>query len=191
MAPVPHAPDQILVAVRDTTAFLRVRQRGSFKVSTPLKQFGQNAIEHGVHRFVFDMQDCIGMDSTFMGVLAGLAFRLQEVPDSGLWMIDLNSRTRGLLATLGLDRLVHAYIHGAMPPELQPLVEDLRVLEALPEDDSTRLDTAEMMLEAHRNLVELSPENLPRFKDVLTFLREDVEKASGPSATDDPEDSSA
>ena len=30
------------------------------------------------------------------------------------------------------------------------------------------------MLEAHENLVALSPENLPKFKDVLTFLREDL-----------------
>jgi hypothetical protein len=32
-------------------------------------------------------------------------------------------------------------------------------------------------LEAHENLVQVSPENLPRFKDVLTFLREDIKKA--------------
>ena len=37
-------------------------------------------------------------------------------------------------------------------------------------------DVAETILEAHENLVELSPENLPKFKDVLTFIREDLKK---------------
>ena len=56
-------------------------------------------------------------------------------------------------------------------------------------ENSTRV-TAETMLEAHENLVKLSPENLPKFKDVLTFLREDLkatqhdgQKPKSPSGT--------
>jgi hypothetical protein len=36
------------------------------------------------------------------------------------------------------------------------------------------------MLEAHENLVRLSPENLPKFKDVLAFLREDLKRPDSP-----------
>jgi hypothetical protein len=34
------------------------------------------------------------------------------------------------------------------------------------------------MLEAHEKLVEICPDNLPKFKDVLTYLRDDIKKQS-------------
>ena len=96
--------------------------------------------------------------------------------DAGITLIELTPRTQGLLATLGLDRAVKVYASGSSPAELTDLFKSMDDLQALPEDDGDRRQTAEMMLEAHENLVQLTEENLPRFKDVLTFLQEDVNK---------------
>jgi len=177
MAPAEQPGDKLLVAIAKDTAFVRVQGRGSFKVSTAMKEFVAAAIERGCQRMILDMAECIGMDSTFMGVLAGLAVRLKAQADGRIIMLNLSLRTRGLLATLGLDQVIEPYMAGGTPEPLQALFpvtgEKLTSLDTL--EGSSRA-TAETMLEAHEDLVRLAPDNLPKFKDVLTFLREDLKR---------------
>lgn len=164
-----------MVAMQDEMAFVHVYGRGSFKISTNLKQFGVAAIEARCRYLVLDMADCMGMDSTFMGVLAGLAFRLKQRNQGEVLLINLSPRTSGLLTTLGLDQVVKPYLAGSAPPELAELVEN-PVTQPVESAEESRLNTARMMLEAHEDLVRLREDNLPKFKDVLTFLREDLRR---------------
>ncbi len=174
--------DRVWVTLHKELALVRVDGRGSFKVSTAIKEFGQAALQAGATTAVLDMGRCIGMDSTFMGVLAGWATRLRQRPGGRLVLINLTPRTRSLVATLGLDQIVQAYEAGPLPDDLRPvaaLAEGLSVLESKGE---TQARTTETMIEAHENLVQLSSDNLPRFKDVLIYLREDLQKKTGASA---------
>lgn len=176
-----HAPDRLLVAIVHQHAFVRVQGRGSFKVSTALKQFALGAFDEGAQALVLDMAECVGMDSTFMGILAGLSTRLKQKDGGTLYLINLTERTRGLLATLGLDRLVVPCMAGETPAELAEVLTRFRHLAALDTTAPSQQVTAETMLEAHEKLVELAPENLPKFKDVLTYLREDLKKVRTPT----------
>lgn len=169
------SPDRALVAVAGRNAFVRVEGRGSFKISSSLKQFADACIEQEVCRVLLDMAACIGMDSTFMGVIAGVATRLKRANEGVVILYNLTPRTRGLLATLGLDQLVQAYEAGATPPELAQAGAGEESLTPL-DTSASQLDTARTMLEAHEKLCEVNPDNLPKFKDVLTYLREDVQK---------------
>lgn len=161
--------DHIYVAVVDKTGFARIHGRGSFKISASLKEFGAALLEKNINRMVVDLQDCIGMDSTFMGVTAGLCGRFHREADGKVVMINASDKIRRLMSTLGLDRLTDA-----------PTEEDTQ----LPEEQTSELDikpqtpleSAETMLEAHETLVEAHPENQPRFQDVLDYLREDIRR---------------
>jgi anti-sigma B factor antagonist len=168
--------DKVWVALHKQTALIRVDGRGSFKVSTALKEFGLSALQAGCQTAVLDMSRCIGMDSTFMGVLAGLASRLKQRNGGTMVLLNLAPRTRGLVATLGLDQVVQAYEPGQTPDALKGVAALSEGLSALQGGAENRLDTTRTMIEAHENLVDLSPENLPRFKDVLTYLREDLNR---------------
>ncbi len=172
-----RSADQLKVAIHDDVAYVRLLNRGSFKVSKAMKQFGLSAIERGLDTIVVDLSDCVGMDSTFMGVMAGLAFRMNKENQGRLYMVNLSPRTRGLLSTLGLDQLVDTHMAGSTPPQFEAVLAVGDKLQELNAEESSRRETAEMMLEAHEDLVDVTPENLPRFKDVLTFLREDIKKA--------------
>ena len=175
----PEQPvDKLLVAVLKDAAYVSVQGRGSFKISAAMKEFAAAAIAQGARRLVLDMADCVGMDSTFMGVLAGLAARLKSQTGGKIVMVNLSLRTRGLLTTLGLDQVIEPYMAGATPDALKPFVSDRGNLASLDTREKSQLATAETMLEAHEDLVRLSPENLPKFKDVLTFLREDLKKTA-------------
>lgn len=172
-------PDALNVALLDDMALVQVKQRGSFKVSSALKEFGQAAMNRDITRFVFDMSECVSMDSTFMGVIAGLALRLRNRGEGEIIMVELSPRTRGLLSTLGLDQVVSPHTAGATPEPIRHAIDHCRRLDSLPGEAADQQETASTMLQAHESLVELSPENYPRFKDVLTFLREDLKDASG------------
>jgi anti-sigma B factor antagonist len=176
MSPVEQSLDKLLVAVHNSTGYVHVQGRGSFKVSTALKQFGTAAIDNHCHRIILDMAECIGMDSTFMGVLAGLAFHIRKTSGGEIILINLSQRTRGLLGTLGLDQIIKPYMAGSVPDELKKEAELVDRMYALETGEPTNRSTAETMLEAHETLIELSPDNLPKFKDVLTFLRQDLKK---------------
>jgi hypothetical protein len=66
-----------------------------------------------------------------------------------------------------------------VPEAVQGLFPDSKAFTEIQQEGDNRKTTAETMLEAHEDLVRVSPENLPKFKDVLTFLREDLEQEGG------------
>ena len=178
MPDVEHRDGALSVAIHKGIGLVRVSGRGTFKVGSALKHFGMAAIDGKCSCILFDMSECVGMDSTFMGVLAGLGAELRRRSSGDIILVNLSEKTRGLMATLGLDQIVKAYMAGTEPKDIGALCPGDDVLDILAIGQESREDTARTMLEAHENLVEVSSENYPRFKDVLTFLREDVEKAA-------------
>ena len=162
--------DDLQAAIVDDKVFIRVTGRGSFKVSATLKQFvAEITSKQPVSAVVLDLSECIGMDSTFMGVLAGLSGRLKQNRQV-LELINLSDKNTELLATLGVDQVIAHYSHGH-GHELPG-----RLTQSLPTTSATKKDLAETALQAHETLVELSEENRPRFKRVIEYLKADVDR---------------
>jgi len=162
--------DDLQAAFAADNLFIRVVGRGSFKIATPMKQFiAEDCDKHSIHTVVIDLAECIGMDSTFMGVLAGLSGRLKST-DHALELINLSDKNANLLATLGVDQVLafYSHAHGHDVPEPEA--------ESLPTDQASKKEMAETALEAHENLVQISEENQPRFKRVIELLKEDVDR---------------
>ncbi len=179
MAVEQPATDKILVALAKDSAFVKVSGRGSFKVSTPLKEFGIAAMGMNVKRILFDMSACIGMDSTFMGTIAGLALRLRKKRSDGkVILFNLSPKTDELLKTLGLDQIILPYLAGDTPAEVTSLLERDNGYETLIRRPETEIETTETMLDAHERLVDIAPENMSKFRDVLDFLREDLRRGT-------------
>lgn len=145
--------------------------KGSFLNSSGLKEFAREMVNRGHREFVVDLRHCPVMDSTFMGTLAGIALRLREIGQGNLNVTNLNERNSDLLRNLGLDQLFSIDLRGIKPPEA---VEKSQSLES-PSPSSDRVAQAQTMLEAHEALVEAVPENLTKFKDVLDYLKQDLD----------------
>jgi len=165
----PPAADQMLVAVSDTDAYVRIVGRGSFKIAPALQQFGRRIMDQGARRLTFDLAACVNLDSTIMGVIAGLASRLKQQGGDGVRVARCPPRIEQLLSTLGLDRVVQI-----LPPD----ADALPAAEAapLPAGGAGHRETAETMLQAHEELTRLDPQNDARFRDVLQYLREELSK---------------
>lgn len=126
-------------------------------------------INRGHREFVVDLRDCPVMDSTFMGTLAGIALRLREIGQGTLHVTNLNERNGDLLRNLGLDQLFVVDLCGISPEGANQTVKPINS-DAGPDREAQ----AQTMLEAHEALVEASPENLTKFKDVLEYLKQDL-----------------
>lgn len=160
----------ILVGCTNKVVWIRVEGKGSFLNSAGLKEFARAMINRGHREFVIDLRNCPVMDSTFMGTLAGIALRLREIGQGSLHVTNLNERNGDLLRNLGLDQLFAIDLCGITPPaEIPAEAQSLN-----PANGPDRTAQAQTMLEAHEALVEASPENLTKFKDVLEYLKQDL-----------------
>jgi len=159
----------VLVGCIERTVWVKVEGRGNFQNSAGLKEFVKQMIQRGYRDFVVDLRDCEQMDSTFMGTLAGVALRLREIGQGGLRVVNANERNAGLLSSLGLDQLftVENVVVGReiVPQEIAPLQQ----IPGLGTDERKQV-----VLDAHEALAEADAANATKFKDVLEFLRQEL-----------------
>lgn len=181
---------KILVARSADLGLVKVVGRGSFQNSSCFKAFYLQLLKDGVRRFVVDLGACTYLDSTFLGILLGLGLKLKEVESGRLNILNATPRNLELLRNLGLDRLIH--IQGADQASssgtngtasgttnLNGVKEDQ--FKEMPCPVPTRAEAAPTILEAHEALMEFDPRNVPKFKDVVEFLREDLGQPSAKS----------
>jgi len=174
MSTPPPPEDGIDVAVTSEFSVARVRGRGSFKTSGALKRFISSTAERSANPVLIDFQDCIGLDSTFMGVMAGLSFKLKQLERPRLQLVNLSERNNKLIHVLGLHHLVDISANGVLPGAYSEFLAGGGPLDRLERPEEDRKDTARLMLEAHQTLVDISEDNRPKFQDVLTYLREEL-----------------
>ena len=172
----------IVVGIADNRVFVKVEGKGTHLISHPLTRFTSEVINRGFDEFIVDLADCSSMDSTFLGVIAGIGLRL--MPANGhVHLANLNARCREVVASLGIDRLStvdFCDLRATAPngdaetqsAELQPLATP----QSVQGDTEAKASHAEMMIEAHRTLMQIDPRNVPKFKDCVRFLAEDLEK---------------
>ena len=155
---------EILVSCADRIVWVRVEGKGSSTNSTALRDFAKEMIRRGAREFIVDLCNCPVMDSTFMGTLAGISLRLRELGEGYLSVINPNKRNAESLCSLGLDQLFNVSVsttkQGGQALTI-PLKED-------------RTARAKTMLEAHEALIKTAPENLPKFKNVIQYLEEEL-----------------
>jgi anti-sigma B factor antagonist len=162
--------DELQAAISGEILFVRIQGRGSFKIAAPMKQFiAEITHKKSITLVAIDLKNCIGMDSTFMGVLAGLSGRLKS-ENVSLELINLSEKNQKLLTTLGVDKVLSFYKND------NGLEASEQKTESLPTDTASKKEMAETALTAHQNLVKISDENQPRFKRVIEFLKEDVDR---------------
>jgi anti-anti-sigma regulatory factor len=163
----------ILVGCNQKVVCIRVQGKGSFQNSAGVKRFAKAMVNRGFRDFVVDLAACPVMDSTFMGTLTGIAFRLRELGHGGLHVINSNERNTNLLEGLGLDQIL-SLENGSGQSSCALLDSELCADSELATDPADKRATTETMIAAHQALVDADPENFCKFKDVLEYLKQDL-----------------
>jgi anti-sigma B factor antagonist len=170
----------VLVGCVERSVWVKVEGRGTFQNSAGLKEFVKQMIQRGYRDFVVDLRDCEQMDSTFMGTLAGVALRLRELGQGGLHTINVNDRNAGLLSSLGLDQLFHVEGAGSA---IENQAEKLEFREAK-QEKAGKKEHQQNVLEAHEALVQADAANEVKFKDVLEYMRHELNVSDSERALD-------
>ncbi len=152
---------------------IRVNGRANFLNCSPLRTFLQEMSEKGKQKFTLDFSNCVGMDSTFLGILAGAAIDMKRQKPAGkITLTGLGIRNLDLVKNLGLDRIVDIAEYAPTgDSDNESHVEIGLTGEAQSEAESTK-----MVLGAHESLVEADHDNIEKFEDVILFLKNQVGK---------------
>jgi anti-sigma B factor antagonist len=163
----------LCVAVLDQTAFIKVPGRANYSSSIDLKNLVGELRQRGFTEFVLDLRECLTMDSTFLGVLAGLVLRNNhpEPVAPSIELLNPNNRVLDLIENLGVLSMFKVNNQEA-PCTL--LFEPTNGLAEPSKEEVTR-----NCLEAHRTLMKINPANVPKFKEVTQFMAEDLKKLTG------------
>jgi anti-sigma B factor antagonist len=165
------------VCVRDHAACIRIVGMANFTSSVDFKRLMHQLQDDGCNEIVLDLRECRLMDSTFLGVMAGIGTRCDAMRAQGKnCIIELfrpTDRVADLLDSLGVLELF-TIIHETPNFDcFQPIVEG----------GASKTELTRTCLEAHRKLMETSPENERRFKDASEFfakaLRDAEQKSDG------------
>ena len=157
--------------------WIRCESRGCFVNSPVLKSVADKYIAGGGDTIVVDLEICPGVDSTFMGTLAGLARKCMAM-GGGMQVASPTPRTRAAMESLGLDLLMDIDPAGSFwAPDVEERRAALRKTPAGEVPDMSNLSELERtrhVLEAHNTLRSMSHKNSETFGYVCETLEEDL-----------------
>lgn len=163
----------LTVLAGERFACVKIAGRANFNASVNFKTLVGELQQQGYPYIVLELSECALMDSTFLGVLAGFGLKANAPPgDCAAHAIELrnaNERLTELLENLGVLHLFRT-TQGALPAG-----ETVTSTAPAPCNPSHE-ELTRASLEAHQTLIDLDPENVARFKDVVKFLAEDLKK---------------
>ena len=160
----------MLVLACKSFVCVKIVGRANFTYGPDFKSLLTGLAAKGYGHFIVDLSECVLMDSTFLGVLAGFGLKMNQAvaPDQrGIELLNPNARVTELFENLGALHLFKI-ITGALQ-----LPDDVKASSPEPANP-TQEEITRTCLEAHRTLMTVNPDNVTRFKDVTQFLAEDL-----------------
>ena len=168
---------KLLVLVGEKFACIKIIGRANFTSSIDFKALVNELRQKGYRYFVIDLSECVLMDSTFLGVLAGFGLKMNGASsgqgDGKIELSNPNARVAELLENLGVLHLFKV-TEG-------PLIVDCPDTIAHTPANPSREEMTRACKEAHDTLMQINPENVPKFKEVTQFMAEELKKLKGPS----------
>ncbi|NOX97757.1 MAG: STAS domain-containing protein [Nitrospirae bacterium] len=159
---------------RQQSVIFKVSGRGTIRNSPPLENLALAALKEGeAKEIIIDLEDCLYMDSTFMGTLVGINAALLKKGNRKLIIVNANDRNKHLLSNLGLSRIMELRNKvGKFETEWELIVNaplKSRVL-------------AKHILAAHNSLEKIDAQSKARFSEVKRLLLESLSQEK-PSAS--------
>ena len=164
------ASAKLSVLIGKKFACIKIAGRANFASSPDFKALLDGLEQKQFRHFILDLTDCVLMDSTFLGVLAGFGMKLNPKGASAELGIEINNASERVAELL--ENLGAAHLFRLTKGDLQ-LPDDVKACTPEPIHPSHE-QLARTSLEAHETLMAMNEENVARFKDVAQFLAEDL-----------------
>jgi anti-anti-sigma factor len=156
-----------LVSAYSDPIVVRINGKANYLNCNAFREFIEQMLSEERHHILVNFENCQGMDSTFLGILAGTALELRKKdPPGKLTLCQLSERNQELITNLGLQNLLAI----SNDPADAEFCADFDSL------DNEEVSDAKNVLQAHENLTEADEENVAKFQDVISFLKNQVEQ---------------
>ncbi len=150
---------EYLVKVDGEGASLAVVGRASYLNCRGAGDFFNFLVRKKCKKVSLNFAKCTGMDSTFLGAVAGLALGLRGIGGE-LTLENLEGNNLRIVRNLGIHRLAKT---GNSPAAGNA--------KAIPCGAAAKSD----ILDAHKNLVKADPSNAKKFEDVVSYLKREAD----------------
>lgn len=162
------------IARSGDAVYVRVVGLATMANSTTFKEFADRMQAEGYRLFVVDLAECRGVDSTFMGLLLGIAHAGER--RDALMVVNANPHCRKQLESIGLHRLLKIQAEPAgLPKDLQ--------LHELPEAEVSPIQRLKLIMKAHQDLIAIDKKNEEKFGAFLKDLAKNLRGGeSGPGS---------
>ncbi|MBE6389530.1 MAG: STAS domain-containing protein [Lentisphaerae bacterium] len=156
--------DDLQITALDGGFSVTVTGRANFDYAVPLREISGKLNENSWLQI--DLENCEAMDSTFMGVLTMLALKMRK-NGKQVMLIGANEILIKLLRDLGVAKLFK------FAAEKSSVLGGTALKTS---GDKSMLTTAKTVAEAHKALVGADSSNAEKFKQVIEFAEQDVER---------------
>jgi len=150
------------VGVGRDAVYVRVVGLATMYNAACVRDFVERMLEDGYRQVVFDLASCSGMDSTFLGVLAGAATHGDPDRSPLVTVVNANAENARLLDGVGLTELIRICPSPVQPPPIRT--------EALHERTREE-DRLELIRSAHERLIRIDPRNEAAFGAFVRALK--------------------
>ncbi len=174
----------IFIGIFDGFSWIRCEGKGSFLNSPTLKEYGDSRIAAGERCLVIDLEACTGMDSTFMGTLAGIASRLAAQSAGVLHIAQACPRNQRSLEDLGLDFLMEINPTNAVWLENLPAIRS-QMRPSVPLPTPSIAQRALHVLDAHKTLADANEQNAATFANVIKLLESNINDKQRPPSSNE------
>ena len=162
----------VLATYDDDVVYCRVVGLGNMNNCAPFQAFSVQLQKQGYREFVLDFSRCEGLDSTFLGILLGIALG-SKGRRSNVVVVNASDSICRILSEVGIDRLLQVHKEPTELPKI-PL-QRLDSLVGGTGGKQRECDRIRMILEAHENLCRIAgANNQDRFGSFLTVLRTEL-----------------
>ncbi len=160
---------ELLISSADGIHQVKVSGRATFECAPPLRDLAKKIEEESFSKIQIDLGACEWMDSTFMGVLAMLGLNARKKA-AIMEICAANQQNRALLEGLGLKKLF-SFTDSSIAIDGQWQSGATR--------DVQQKKGAETVLEAHKTLMSIDEQNVPKFEKIVDLVEKDVERLKG------------
>lgn len=156
----------IVFSKENNILYITAKGHVTARFCAQLKEFVAEHLEEGqtVTEAYLEMKDCTYMDSTFIGVIAGINKQLKKKLGKKLHLQNIQKSCMDLFNSMSLTSLLDFL----EKPVVFPLQSE--------STDSLIMTKPEDIIEAHENLIELSDDNKKKFTLLNQILNDSYKK---------------
>ena len=156
----------------DDIMIVRLNGRGCMQNSLDLQKLANKLRKQNPNfHIIFDLENCISVDSSFMGTMVGLSTEQKKTGSQYVTVVNLQDHVRNLLVNIGFDKILDIREKADIPS-----VESADFKQIEKTDSPSKIEQIVHTIAAHKALINLDTQNEIRFQSVVKYLEDSLDR---------------